>query len=103
MTTHVLALAGMEAWPIDFRTPLAWLGLAFGLLLVAGLIWSAVASLRRRWTGHFVRCPETGSSAHVFVARSEDGAADDVAICSRMSPPGNVTCTRACLAQLARS
>ena len=65
MSTQVFALAGIEAWPIDFRTPLAWLGLAFGLVLVVGLAWCALASLRRRWTGHFVRCPETGSSARL--------------------------------------
>jgi hypothetical protein len=103
MSTQVFALAGIEAWPIDFRTPLAWIGLAFGLLLVGGLVWCALASLRRRWTGHFVRCPEDASSAHVFVARTEAGAATDVAVCSRMSPPGHVTCGKECLAQLGRA
>ena len=103
MSTQVLAVAGIASWPIDFRTPLVWLGLAFGLLAVGSLIWVALGSLRRRWTGHHLMCPIDGGPAHLFVERDDDGSAVDVALCSRMSPPGHVTCGKACLAHIARA
>lgn len=103
MSTQVLAIAGIEAWPIDFRTPLVWFGLGFGVLAVVALVSFLVGSLRRRWTGHQVTCPIDGGPAHLFVERSGDGTAVDVALCSRMSPPGRVACGKDCLAHLARA
>lgn len=103
MSTQVFAVAGIESWPIDFRAPLALFGLAFGLLVVAALIWISLGSLRRRWTGHHVVCPIDGGPAHLFVERDHDGDATDVALCSRMSPPGHVTCGKACLTHVARA
>ena len=103
MNTLVFAVAGIEAWPIDFRTPLAWFGLAFGLLVVAAIVWFALGSLYRRWTGHHVRCPIDAGAAHVFVERRHDGSAMHVSRCSRMSEPGHVTCDQGCLTQLARA
>lgn len=100
MTPLAFGIVGIEAWPIDLRTPLVWLGLAFGLLAVATLIWIALGSVRRRWTGHHVNCPVDGSRAHVFIERDDDGAVVDVATCSRMSPPGHVTCGRHCRAAI---
>lgn len=96
----VFAVAGIESWPIDFRTPLVWLGLGFGILVVASLLWFLLGSLRQRWTGHHVVCPVDGSRAHVFVERDDDGAMVDVATCSRMSPAGHVTCGRHCRASI---
>lgn len=100
MSSTVFAVAGIESWPIDFRTPLAWLGLGFGIAVVGALVLVLLFSLRRRWTGHDVRCPVDGSAAHLFVARDDDGDVIDVAVCSRMSPPGHVTCGRQCLASI---
>lgn len=103
MSTPVFAVAGIESWPIDFHTPLALFGLVFGLLVVGTLVWLALGSLRRRWTGHHIMCPADGGPAHVFVERNDNGDAIDVAVCSRMSPPGHVTCGKECLAHLARA
>lgn len=103
MSTQVLAIAGMEALPIDFRTPLVWFGVGFGVLAVIVLVWLALASFHRRWTGHHVRCPVDGVQAHLFVERDQTGAAVDIALCSRMSPPGRVTCAKECLADLGRT
>lgn len=97
MSSMAFAIAGIEAWPIDFRTPLVWLGLGFGVAMVGALLWILLGSLRRRWTGHHVRCPMDGTRAHVFVERDDDGRVVDVATCSRMTPPGHVTCGRECL------
>lgn len=101
MNPLLSGIAGIEAWPIDFRTPLLGLGLVFGLLVVATLMWTALGSLHRRWTGHHVSCPRDGGRAHVFVERNADGSPLRIASCSKT--PGHVTCTGDCLAQVARA
>lgn len=97
MSTIVVAISGI-ANLLDFRTPLLWFVLACGLLSVGGLIWMALCSIRRRYTGHATRCPLDGREVHVFVARDAAGHANDVVRCSKMSPPHRVTCGKTCLA-----
>jgi hypothetical protein len=82
---------------VDFRTPLVWFVIAFGVLSIAGLIWMTLSSIRWRYTGHATRCPLDGQDAHVIVARGAAGQAIDVVRCSKMSPPSRVACSKTCL------
>jgi len=100
MSTLVVAVSGLGTYALDFRTPLLWVGLAFGLFSIVGLIWVALASIRRRYTGHATRCPLDGRDVHVIVARGAAGRASDVVRCSKMSPPHRVTCSKTCLAHI---
>jgi hypothetical protein len=87
----------VTARALDFRTPLVWVVIAFGVLSIAGLIWMALSSIRWRHTAHATRCPLDGQDAHLIVARGAVGQAIDVVRCSKMSPPSRVVCSRTCL------
>jgi len=96
MGTLVDAMSG-TAYALDFRTPLVWFVIAFGVLSIGGLIWMAFSSIRWRYTGHATRCPLDGGDAHLIVARGLAGQANDVVRCSKMSPPSRVACSKICL------
>jgi hypothetical protein len=100
MSTMVVAVSGIGTYSLDFRTPLLWVALLFGVFAVIGLIWVALGSIQRRYTGHAMRCPLDGHDAHVFVARGAAGGATDVVRCSKMAPPSRITCSKACLASI---
>lgn len=52
MNKVIFAIDGIGAYPIDFRTPLVWFGLAFGAFAVITLIWVIARSIRWRRPRH---------------------------------------------------
>jgi hypothetical protein len=104
MGPGMLEVGGIPFNPLSldgsFGGPFGWLLLAFGIFVLGTLAGLMLNSLRERLTQEDVRCPLKGASARVFVRRSGAGRVVGIQSCSLMSPPGEVTCTRPCLAQV---
>lgn len=100
MTPRIFDAGGVSAQPLALDGPFLWLLLAFALFALGSLAWLLLGSYRQRLTKETVLCPIQGKSADLRVHRAEGGKPVDVKTCSLMSPPGYVTCHRACLSQV---
>lgn len=80
----------------------SWITLAIllvGAAFVVGLAWVGLATKGFRRAKASVECPTTKHGATIVTLTSEtSGRATDVVSCSELK--GNVTCDRACLAQV---